>query len=29
LSGKGKVSMQSKLFTLVHNIEKIATYAAA
>lgn len=29
LRGKGKVSMQWKLFTLVHNIEKIAHYAAA
>jgi transposase len=29
LRGKGKVSMQWKLFTLVHNIEKIANYAAA
>ncbi len=27
LRGKGKVSMQWKLFTLVHNVEKIATYA--
>jgi hypothetical protein len=26
LRGKGKVSMQWKLFTLVHNIEKIANY---
>jgi transposase len=29
LRGKGKVSMQWKLFTLVHNIEKVAHYAAA
>jgi hypothetical protein len=29
LRGKGKVSMQWKLFTPVHNIEKIAIYAAA
>jgi transposase len=29
LRGKGKVSTQWKLFTLVHNIEKIANYAAA
>jgi len=29
LRGKGKVSTQWKLFTLVHNIEKIAHYAAA
>jgi hypothetical protein len=29
LRGKEKVSMQWKLFTLVHNIEKIANYAAA
>jgi hypothetical protein len=27
LRGKGKVSMQWKLFTLVHNLEKIAHYA--
>jgi len=29
LRGKGKVSMQWQLFTLVHNIEKIAHYAVA
>jgi transposase len=29
LRGKGKVSTQWKLFTMVHNIEKIANYAAA
>jgi transposase len=29
LRGKGKVSTQWKLFTLVHNVEKIANYAAA
>jgi transposase len=29
LRGKRKVSMQWKLFTLVHNIEKIGNYAAA
>jgi len=29
LRGKGKVDTQWKLFTLVHNVEKIANYAAA
>jgi hypothetical protein len=29
LRGKGKVSMRWKLFTLAHNIEEIANYAAA
>jgi hypothetical protein len=29
LRGKGKVSTQWKLFTLVHNVEKIASYATA
>jgi hypothetical protein len=29
LWGKRKVDTQWKLFTLVHNIEKIANYAAA
>jgi hypothetical protein len=29
LRGKGKAGMQWKLFTLVHNVEKIANYVAA
>jgi hypothetical protein len=29
LRGKGKVDTQWKLFTLVHNSEKIASYAVA
>ena len=29
LRGRGKVNVQWKLYTLVHNVEKIANFAAA